>query len=421
MQGCERKQEAPPTLPPPEVVTVTVQTQQILLTTELPGRTAAYRIAEIRPQVNGLIQKRLFIEGSDVKAGEKLYEIDPAPFKAAVENAVANLDVMRKTADRAPAALAGSVASVARQKATLELAKTHRQRLEDLLKDKAVSTADRDQAVTAVEVAEATLRVAEAQVDNDRYAISAAEAAVKQAQAALDTARINLAYTTITAPISGRIGKSVVTDGAIVTAYQPMALASIQQLDPIYVDVTQSTAEVLRLKRRLEDGRLNRDGANQDKVTLLLEDGTVYPQQGELQFRDISVDSTTGSVILRAVFPNPTGTLLPGLFVRAVVKEGVNSHAILVPQQAVSRDPKGTPMAMVVDEQGKVSQRILTLDRAIGDKWFVTSGLTPGDRVIIEGMQKVRPGMVAKVVPMSTAPAQGAGSAGTTQPSPAAH
>ena len=186
------------------------------------------------------------------------------------------------------------------------------------------------------------------------------------------------------------------TVGALVTAYQPTALATIQQLDPIYVDVPQSTTELLRLQRRLEDGRLNHDGTNQNKVQLILEDGTRYPLEGTLQFRDVSVDPTTGSVILRVVFPNPKGLLLPGMFVRAVVKEGVNDQAILIPQQAVSRDPKGNPIALIVDAAGKVEQRMLTLDRAIGDQWLVSSGLAPGERVIVEGMQKVRPGAAVK-------------------------
>jgi membrane fusion protein (multidrug efflux system) len=399
MGGCDRGPQSPPPPPVPEVATVTVQPQQVVLTTELPGRTSAYLIAEIRPQVNGLVQKRLFTEGSDVKAGDVLYEIDPAPFKAALDSAAANLDVMRKTADQARAALAASLAGVARQKATLDLARTNRQRLEDLFKDRAVSASDRDQAVTNADVAGASLQAAEAQVDSDRKAIAAAEAAVKQAEAALETARINLGYTKVTAPISGRIGRSTVTDGAIVTAYQPVALATIQQMDPIYVDVPQSTAELLRLKRRLDDGRLDHDGASQKKARLILEDGTAYPLEGTLQFRDVTVDATTGSVILRAVFPNPQGVLLPGMFVRAVVKEGVNKQAILVPQQAVSRDPKGNPVALVVDAQGKVQARMLVVDRALGDQWLVSSGLASGDRVIVEGMQRVRPGAIVKIAP----------------------
>jgi membrane fusion protein (multidrug efflux system) len=219
----------------------------------------------------------------------------------------------------------------------------------------------------------------------------------------VQTARINLGYTRITAPVSGRIGKSNVTEGALVTAQQPAPLSIIQQLDPVYVDVPQSTTELLRLKRSLEGGRLNQGGANQKKVKLLLEDGSEYPLAGTLQFRDVTVDPTTASVNLRVVFPNPKGVLLPGMFVRAVIREGIKEKAILIPQQGVSRDPKGNPLALVVDAQDKVSQKMLTLDRAIGDRWLVTTGLASGDRVIVEGMQKVRPGVSVKVVPLEAA------------------
>ena len=216
----------------------------------------------------------------------------------------------------------------------------------------------------------------------------------------METARINLAYTKVTAPISGRIGRSSVTDGAVVTAYQPVSLSTIQQLDPIYVDVPQSTSDLLRLRRRMEDGHLNRDGGDQNKVSLVLEDNSSYPQEGTLQFRDVSVDPTTGSVILRMVFPNPKGVLLPEMFVRALVKEGVNEQAILVPQQGVLRNPKGEPYAMVVDGAGKVDMKMLTLEREIGDKWLVTAGLAAGDRVIVEGvqiLQMLRPGVSVTV------------------------
>jgi membrane fusion protein (multidrug efflux system) len=217
----------------------------------------------------------------------------------------------------------------------------------------------------------------------------------------VETARINLGYARVASPISGRIGASTVTDGAIVTAYQPMALATIQQLDPIYVDVTQSSTDLLRLQRRLQEGQLRRDGTGGSEVQLTLADGTRYPLPGKLQFRDVSVDPTTASVTLRMVFPNPDGVLLPGMFVRAAVKEGVNEEAILIPQQTVARDPKGNPYALVVDAAGKVAQRKLTLDRAIGDQWLVNSGLAPGDHVIAEGMQKVRAGVAVKEVPFA--------------------
>jgi membrane fusion protein (multidrug efflux system) len=361
MAGCDRPQ-APPPPRVPEVATVTVQPQQIVLTTELPGRTSPYRVAEIRPQVSGLIQKRLFTEGSDVQAGQVLYQIDPAPFQAAYDNAKAALG---------------------RAEANLPSIRLRAGRYRDLLPDRAVSQQEYDDAAASLKQAEAEVELGKAMVE---------------------TARINLGYTRVTAPISGRTGKSSVTDGALVTAYQALALTSIQQLDPIYVDVPQSTVEMLRLKRRLEEGRLKNDGTNQKKVSLLMEDGRAYPLEGTLQFRDVTVDPTTGSVILRLVFPNPKALLLPGMFVRAVVKEGVSEQAILIPQQAVSRDPKGNAVALIVDNTGKVQQRMLTIDRAIGDKWLVTSGLGPGDRVIVEGLQRVRPGASVKEVPLNATP-----------------
>lgn len=355
--ACNRPAQAPMAPPTPEVSTVTVSRQKALLTTELPGRTAPFRIAEIRPQVNGLILKRLFTEGTDVKAGEELYQIDPAPFQAALENAQAALG---------------------RSEASLPSIQSRANRYKEALADKAVSQQDFDDAEAALKQATADVQYYKAMVA---------------------TANINLKYAHVVSPISGRIGTSAVTDGAIVTAYQPMALATIQQLDPIYVDVPQSTAELLRLKQHLESGGLNSDGTNQNKVQLLLEDGSAYPAEGTLQFRDISVDPTTGSVILRMVFPNPNGVLLPGMFVRAVVKEGVDDQAILVPQQAVSRDPKGNPVTLIVGADGKVAQRVLNVERTVGDQWLVTSGLEAGDKVIVEGMQKVRPGAPVKEVP----------------------
>jgi membrane fusion protein (multidrug efflux system) len=371
--GCDRRQETPPPPPVPEVAAVTVQPQQVVLTTELPGRTSAYLVAEIRPQVNGLIQKRLFTEGSDVKAGQVLYQIEPAPFQAALNNATAALG---------------------RSQASLPSIRSRVDRYKGLLADKAVSQQDYDDAAGA---------------------LNQAEADIQYWKATVETAQINLGYTRVTAPISGRIGRSSVTDGALVTAYQPMALSTIQQLDPIYVDVPQSTTELLQLNRRVGDGRLNQDGANQKKARLLLEDGTAYPLEGTLQFRDVTVDPTTGSFILRIVFPNPQGVLLPGMFVRAVVKEGVHEQAILVPQQAVSRDPKGNPVALIVGAEEKVQQRMLTLDRIVGNQWLVSSGLAAGDRVIVEGVQKVRPGTPVKVAAPTAAPP-----AASPAPAPAA-
>ena len=371
--ACSRTQAPPPT-PVPEVATVTVARQQVLLTTELPGRTSPYRIAEIRPQVNGLIQKRLFTEGSDVKAGQELYQIDPAPFQAALDNANAALG---------------------RAEANLPALQFRADRFKEALADKAVSRQDLDDASAALK---------QVQADIQYY------------RAMVAAARINLEYAHVVSPISGRIGTSTVTDGAIVTAYQPVALATIQQLDPIYVDVPESTTELLRLQRRLEEGRISRDGTNANQVQLILADGTKYSLEGTLQFRDVSVDPTTASVIMRMVFPNPNGVLLPGMFVWAVVKEGIDAQAILIPQQAVSRDPKGNPVALVVDAAGKVAQRMLSLDRAIGDQWLITTGLEPGERVIAEGMQKVQPGAQVKIVPFDGARKPGAKPGNTAQP-----
>ena len=360
--GCQNghgRQTAP--APVPEVATVKVSMESIALNTELPGRTSAYLAAEIRPQVNGIIQKRLFTEGSNVRAGQVLYQIDPAPFQASLDNAKA---------------------AAAKAEANLAAIRSRAERFKELLPEKAVSQQDYDDAAAAVKQTEADIEYWKAMVQ---------------------TARINLGYTRITAPISGRIGKSNVTEGALVTAQQPTPLSVIQQLDTVYVDVPQSTTELLRLKRSLEGGRLNQGGAGQKKVKLFLEDGSEYPLTGTLQFRDVTVDPTTASVILRIVFPNPKGVLLPGMFVRALVREGIKEQAILIPQQAVSRDPKGNPLVLVVDARDKVSQRMLTLDRAIGDKWLVTAGLGSGDRVIVEGMQKARPGASVKAVPFDAA------------------
>jgi len=358
--GCDRKIEAQQAPKVPEVAIVAIQPQRIELTTELPGRTSAYRIAEIRPQVNGIIQKRLFQEGSDVKAGQLLYQIDPAQFQVSYDSAKASLG---------------------KSQANLPSIKLRVERYKEVLVDKAVSQQEYDDAAAVMEQARAD---------------------IEYWKAAVEAARINLGYTRVTAPISGRIGRSTVTDGALVTAYQPMALATIQQLDPIYVDVTQSSAELLRLKRNFDTGKLSANEGNGRKARLVLEDGTPYPMEGKLQFRDVTVDPTTGSYTLRIVVPNPENLLLPGMFVRAVVQEGVAEQAILAPQQGVSRTPKGDPIALVVDESGTVQQRMLTLNRAIGDKWLISSGLSAGERVIVEGMLNVRPGVVVKAVSLDS-------------------
>ncbi len=360
LSACENghgKQVAAPPLP--EVAIVTVKPQRIELSTDLPGRTSAYLISEIRPQVNGIIKERLFREGSDVAAGDLLYQIDPAPFKVAYDSAKASLG---------------------KALANLPSIRSRADRYEELLVDQAVSRQDYDDAVAAVEQARAE---------------------IEYWRAAVEAARINLEYTRVTAPISGRIGMSNVTNGALVTAYQPTPLATVQQLDPIYVDVTQSSTELLRLKRNLESGRLTANGKNGKKVRILLEDGTPYPLEGALQFRDVTVDPTTGSFALRIVVPNPEDLLLPGMFVRAVIEEGVAEQAILIPQEGVGRNPKGEPLALVVDDKDTVQQRMLSLNRAIGSRWLVTSGLSEGDRVIVEGAINVRPGAVVKAVALN--------------------
>jgi membrane fusion protein (multidrug efflux system) len=371
--ACDKKQEAQ-TPPPPEVATVAVKEQQIVLTSELPGRTSAYLTAEVRPQVSGIIEKRMFTEGALVKAGEVLYQIDPAPFQAAYDSAEASL---------------------ARAQANVPALRSRDQRFRELLATKAVSQQD---------------------VDDVDAALKQAEAEVKYWMAARDSARINLGYTRIIAPISGRIGKSNLTQGALVTANQPTPLATIQQMDPIYVDVPQSTSDLFRLKRRIQEGSLDQSGTNQNKVSLILDDGSTYPLKGELQFRDVTVDPSTGTVTLRAVFPNPDNILLPGMFARAVIQEGVNNQAILIPQQAVSRDPKGNPIALIVDAESKVQQRMLTVDRAIGDQWLITSGLVAGERIIIEGVQKVRPGAPVRSVPADADEKQDTKPENTAQP-----
>jgi membrane fusion protein (multidrug efflux system) len=375
--GQQPNKGGPPPGGPPEVAVVTIQPKPLVITSELAGRTSANLVAELRPQVSGIIQKRLFEEGSNVKVGQILYQIDPAPYQAALDNAKAALG--RAEANLTPIGL----------KTT---------RLRELLVDKAVSQQDYDDVAAALKQTEADIQFWKAMVE---------------------TARINLRYTSITAPISGRIGRSGVTEGALVTAHQPIALATIQQMDPMYVDVPQSTTELLRLRRRLEEGGLTSNRDIRNRVRLLLEDNTQYPLEGALQFRDVTVDPTTGSVILRIVFPNPKGYLLPGMFVRAVLEEGVNPKALLIPQQAVSRNPKGDPFTLIVDAESKVQQRMLTLDRAIGDAWLVSSGIVAGESVIVEGVQKARPGAIVKTVPFEAGGGTKSGESKNTAPPPA--
>ncbi len=355
------KARARPAPGPAEVGVVTMSPEKVVLTTELPGRTSPYLVAEVRPQVNGLIRQRAFEEGSDVKAGTLLYQIDPEPYQAAY--------------DQAKAALAMA-------EANLPAARARAERLKGLVAIHAVGEQDYDDAAAALQKAEAS---------------------VEAARAAVESARINLSYTPIRAPIPGRTGRSSVTVGALVTAYQPVPLVVIQQLDPIYVDVVQSSAELLRLRQSLRQGNVSRESPSWNRVKLILEDGTVYAQEGKLKFRDVTVDPTTGSVTLRMVFPNPDHVLLPGTYVRAIVEEGVAPDAILVPQQGVTRNPKGEPYALVAGKDGKAEQRFLTLDRALGDRWLVTKGLGQGDRVIVDGLQKIRPGADVKAMPPAAA------------------
>jgi len=357
--GCGRGQgpASGPPAGPVEVGVVTVRAERVVLTTELPGRTAAYLVAEVRPQVNGLIQERTFVEGSSVQKGALLYQIDPAPYQA--------------TYEQTKAALAVAEAAVPPIKLRTE-------RLKELVAIRAVGQQDLDEASAALQKA---------------------EAGVASARASVESARINLSYTPLRAPISGRTGKSSVTPGALVTAYQPTPLVTIQQLDPIYVDVTQSSADLLRLRRNLESGALMRSGPVAGKVKLVLEDGTPYAREGTLQFRDVTVEPTTGSVVLRMVFPNPDTMLLPGMFVRATVEEGVLEQAILAPQQGVTRDARGNASVFVVDASGKVAARPIVAERAIGDRWLVASGLADGDRVIVQGLQRIQPGIPVKAVP----------------------
>lgn len=357
--GCGNKKGDGPGAP--EVAVVTLAPEKVPIVTELPGRISAFLIAEVRPQVTGIIKKRLFTEGGDVKAGQALYEIDPAPYQAAFDNASASL---------------------ARAEANLPPIRAKAQRYKELVAIKAVSQQEFD------DVTGAHLQ---------------AEADVKYWKAAVETARINLGYTRVTAPISGRIGKSSVTVGALATANQPAAFTTIQQLDPVYVDATQSSANLLGLQRAVASGKVSSKGPGQTRVKLVLEDGTPYPNEGTLKFSDVTVDPSTGSFILRMVFPNPKGTLLPGMYARALVQEGVAEEAILAPQQGVSRDPKGNAYVLLVDAKNTVEMRMITTERAIGDRWLVSSGLKSGDRMIVEGLQKVRPGVPVKAVPFKTA------------------
>ena len=376
LAGCSGdKQPAPGASAPqaPAVTVVTVRTETVPVTAELPGRTTPYLVAEVRPQVTGIVKERLFKEGSDVKAGQVLYRIDPATYQAAYDSARAN---------------------VTRAEANLEAARLKAERYAELVKVKMVSLQANDEA---------------------QAGYKQGQAEVGAAKAALDKARVDLGFTRVASPIAGRIGRSAVTAGALVTANQPEPLATVQQLDPIHVDLTQSSTELLGLKREIDAGRLQRTAGNTVPVKLVLEDGSLYREEGKLAFSEATVDQATGSVTLRALFPNPRGELLPGMYVRARLTQGVNRDAVLVPHAAVSRNPRGEAQVMVIDAESKVAARIVRAEQSIGDKWVVASGLSAGERVIVEGLQKIKPGAQVQAQEAGQAAASAAPAAGAAK------
>ena len=344
---------------PPEVGVLTLATRSVGIVDELPGRTVAYRVAEVRPQVSGIVQKRLFAEGSDVRAGEQLYQIDPSSYSAALRSAEAALQ---------------------RAQANREKAKLLQDRYGPLRENNLVSQQAYDDAVTG---------------------FSAAEADVAAAKAQVESARINVVYCQVLSPIAGRIGRALVTEGALVTSQQSTPLALVQQLDPIYVDITQSSVEMLKLQRALASGELQRDEKNEAEVSLTLEDGSDYGQRGTLQFAEVSVDPSTGAVVLRALFPNPRRELLPGMFVRAQLTQAMKSEALLVPQRGVTRNQRGDAVVLVVGDDNRVAERTVTTARVIGNDWLIDTGLRAGERVILDGLQKVRPGVEVRPVEVS--------------------
>jgi membrane fusion protein (multidrug efflux system) len=360
LAACSKQNNKPAAMTA-EVGYIVVQPQHQAVSTELPGRTTAYLSADIRPQISGIIQKRLFKEGSTVEQGQALYQIDPASYQAAYDSAKASL---------------------LKSEATLAAATLKAQRYIELNKIDAVSKQDNDDMQSTLHQDQADVEVA---------------------RAALKTAKINLDYTRIMSPISGRIEQSTVTPGALVVADQTTALTTVQKIDPIYVDVTQSSVDLLRLRKELASGKIKKSGANAATIKILLEDGSVYSQTGKLEFSGLSVDTGTGMITLRAVVPNPDGILLPGAYVRAVLEEGVDDNAILVPQKSVSRDATGAASALVLGQAGKVEQRTLTVARSVGNNWWVTAGLNAGDKVIVDGLQKVNPGDTPNGVDMNDA------------------
>ncbi|EPG7965132.1 efflux RND transporter periplasmic adaptor subunit [Citrobacter koseri] len=353
LAGCNDQGDTQAHPAEPQVTVHVVESAPLAVTTELPGRTTPFRIAEVRPQVSGIVLKRNFTEGSDIEAGQSLYQIDPATYQADYDSAKGEL---------------------AKSEAAAAIAHLTVKRYVPLVGTKYISQQEYDQAIADARQA---------------------DAAVIAAKAAVESARINLAYTKVTSPISGRIGKSSVTEGALVTNGQATELATVQQLDPIYVDVTQSSSDFMRLRQPVEQGSLHKDNTRSN-VELVMENGQAYPLKGTLQFSDVTVDESTGSITLRAVFPNPQHTLLPGMFVRARIDEGIQPNAILVPQQGVTRTPRGDAMVMIVNDKDQVEARDVIATQAIGDKWLISKGLQPGDKVIVSGLQKARPGEQVK-------------------------
>lgn len=356
LSGCNDNGDGAKKAAAPEVSVYQVKAAPLAVTTELPGRTEAFRIAEVRPQVSGIILRRNFVEGADITAGQSLYQIDPATYQADYASAQGEL---------------------AKAQAAAKIAHLTVKRYQPLVGTQYISQQEYDTAI------------ADAQQ---------ADAAVQAAKAAVETARINLAYTQVRSPINGRIGKSAVTEGALVTNGQSTALATVQQLDPVYVDVTQSSNDFMRLKQAVEQGNLQKNSGKTD-VELLTENGQRYPLKGTLEFSDVTVDESTGSITIRAVFPNPDHTLLPGMFVRARIDEGVQRAAILVPQQGVTRNPRGDATVLLVNAKNQVEPRNVVASQAIGDKWLITDGLKEGEKVIVSGLQRVRPGATVTIAP----------------------
>jgi membrane fusion protein (multidrug efflux system) len=369
LTGCDHTQASGPGGPggpmgPMEVGVLTIKPAAVTLTQDLPGRISAFRVAEVRARVNGIVLKRVFAEGSDVKEGQVLFEIDPAPYQAALDSALGTL---------------------ARAEANVTAARLKEHRYKELLSSRVISKQDYDDALAN---------------------LGTFEADVLSGQAAVQTAQINLGYTKVTSPVSGRIGMAMVTEGAFVQAGTATLLATVQQMDRVYVDVTQASSELLRLKRELASGRLKADEKGKARVKLIHEDGSTYAEEGTLEFSDVTVNAGTNSVTIRAIFPNPRWELLPGLFVRARLDEGSSPDAILVPQLAVTRNSKGEPTAMVVGANGMADLRVLQTSRTVGNQWLITAGLKPGDQVIVDNLQRIRPGAPVKAVPAAAAAAR---------------